>query len=561
MVGCRPVDGTSAVADWYWEDVSVVPVARRRHDSRRHYSRQRNRSADATVRRSVACPLQQSLQQSPSLQTLQTTLRPMTKTSQTLFHIAIAFVLGGCLTIGAVYVLPSTVFERFLHHHHDDCDDDCDHDHLAFQGPSLEIALNPMAARNIGLDASSIMTVEVVDFYRSLTFPAVVVERPGFSTITVPSPVSGVVSRIYHETGVAVEPGEPLFDILLNQQELVRAQTEFLTLLRRRDINTAERQRLANVHPDAIPGQHRTLEYERFQIDSEIEVQRSVLLLQGLSESDITESLKQNGTIVRSITVYAPPFVREDNVASKAHADDGEEHFFTIDELYVMVGRNVDVGDSLCRLFDYCKLAIKGKVFAAHERFLAHALASRSRVTAAFEVGASPGNRGERRGEREIIEGLFLRSIDNRIDPTRGTLFCYVDLQNRFTVHEGSGETNPRRYVQWHFKPGQRGELSIEYDPLLNCIVLPVDAVARDLQEFSVFEWVGEDEEGRTIWRKTPVHVLYQTRDVVVIANDGSLHPGDKVATRGASFILAALDAMNQRSIGGHELEACDHDH
>jgi len=139
-------------------------------------------------------------------------------------------------------------------------------------------------------------------------------------------------------------------------------------------------------------------------------------------------------------------------------------------------------------------------------------------------------------------------------------LFGYVDLQNRFTVHEVNGESNPRRYVQWHFKPGQRGELSIEHEPLLNCIVLPVDAIARDLQEFYVFEWVGE-EEGRKIWRKTPVHVIYQTKDVVVIANDGSLHPGDKVATRGASFILAALDAMNQRSVGGNEIQMCDHDH
>jgi len=479
----------------------------------------------------------------------------MTKTSQKRLHAAIAIVLVGCLTIGAVYVLPSTMFERFLPHHHDDCDDDCDHDHSAFQGPAIEIALSPTAARNIGINDSTITTVEVVDFYRSLTFPAVIVERPGFSTITVPSPVSGVVSRIYHETGVAVEPGEPLFDILLNQQELVRAQMEFLALLRQQEINTAERQRLASVHPDAIPGQHRTLEYERFKIDSEIEVQRSVLLLQGLSESDITDSLEQNGTIIRSITVYAPPFVREDNVASKAHVDDGEEHFFTIDELYVMVGRNVAVGDSLCRLFDYCKLAIKGKVFATNERFLVHALASRSRVTAAFEDGASLGNRGE----REIVEGLFLRSIDNRIDTIRGTLFCYVDLNNRFTIHTVNGEANPRRYVQWHFKPGQRGELSIEYEPLLNCIVLPVDAVARDLQEFCVFEWVGM-EDGRKIWRKTPVHVLYQTRDVVVIANDGSIFPGARVATRGANFILAALDAMNQRSAGGGgaEIQTCN---
>jgi len=480
----------------------------------------------------------------------------MTKTSKKLSYTVITLVLTGFLTVGAVYVLAQTVspvrtalsgtvFDRFLSHH----DDDCDHDHdSAFQGPSLEIAFSPTAAKNIGLDDSAVTMVEVVDFYKSLSFPAVIVERPGFSTITVPSPVSGVVTRIYHETGVSVVPGEPLFDILLNQQELVKAQTEFLALLKKREINAAELDRLAGLDPQIIPRQRRELEYEKLQIDSEIEIQKKVLLLQGLNESDISDSLEKNGTMIRSMTIYTPPLSRESNIASTVHVDDCEGHIFTIDELYVTPGTNVAVGDSLCRLFDYCKLAIKGKVFAAHERFITQALASKNRVTARFG-----GN-----GSREITEGLFLRSIDNRIDEASGTLFCYVDLKNHFTSYIVNGETNPRRYTKWHFKPGQRCELNIEYEPLLNCIVLPANAVARDLQEFCVFEWVGNDEEDRRIWRKTPVYVIHQTKDVVVIANDGSVFPGVSVATRGASFILAALDAMNQRNVGGGtEIQTC----
>ena len=470
----------------------------------------------------------------------------MTKTSQKLSYTIITFTLVGFLTIGAVYTvspvrtaLAGTVFDRFLTHHDDDCDHDHDHD-SAFQGPSLEIAFSPTAAKNIGLDDSAITTVEVVDYYKSLSFPAVIVERPGFSTITVPSPVSGVVTRIYHETGVSVVPGEPLFDILLNQQELVKAQTEFLALLKRREINVAELDRLAGVDPQIVPRQRRELEYEKLQIDSEIEIQKNVLLLQGLNELDITDSLEKNGTMIRHMTVYVPPFSREENVASKAHTDDGEEHIFTINELYATTGANVTVGDSLCQLFDYCKLAIKGKVFATHERFITQALASKSRVTARFGGNSS----------REIVEGLFLRSIDNHIDATSGTLFCYVDLKNHFTTYTVNGETNPRRYTKWHFKPGQRCELTVEYEPLLNCIVLPVDAVARDLQEFCVFEWVGNEEDNR-IWRKTPVHVIHQTKDVVVIANDGSVFPGTNVAVKGARFLLSALDAMNQRNAGG----------
>jgi len=471
----------------------------------------------------------------------------MKKTLLKSLHSVIAIVLIGSLVVGAVYALALTVkpvrvalegtmLEHFLPHNADEC---TDHDHTeeaaTFQGPVVEVALSPTAAKNIGLDDSTITKIEPTDFYKSLSFPAVVVERPGFSTITVPSPVSGVVTKIYHESGVAVEPGMPLFDILLNQQELVKAQTEFIALLRKQEINAAERERLANVNPEAIPGQHRTLDYEKKQIDSEIDIQKNVLRLQGLSETDITGSLEKNGEIIRRMTVYAPPFENEENVASTAHADD-EEHIFTVDELYVTTGKNVTVGDSLCLLTDYCKLAIKGKVFAIDEKELVHALASKSRVTATFE-----GN-----GSRETIKDLVLRSIDNKIDPSSGTLFCYVDLKNRFTTYEVNGESNRRRYTKWHFKPGQRCKLNIEHEPLLNCIVLPVEAVAKDFQDMCVFEWVGNEDDKR-IWRKIPVHVIHQTKDVIVIANDGCIFPGTQIATRGASFLLTALEAENMR--------------
>ena len=446
------------------------------------------------------------------------------------------------LTAGAIYVL-SHIAER----------DEHDHAHTetaaATSGEVTEIAISTTATKNIGLDDSAIITVEAVDYYKSFSFPAVVVERPGFSTITVPSPVSGVVTRIHYETGVAVKPGEPLFDILLNQQELVKAQTEFLALLKKRDINISELQRLSGLDPQIIPKQRRELEYEKIQIDSDIAIQRNILLLQGLNVPDITESLEKNGMIIRSMTVYAPPFDNEEHIASASHADE-EEHIFTVDDLFVSAGQNVAVGDSLCQLTDYCKLAIKGKVFAVNEQALAGALASKSRVTAAFEGS----------GSRETVEGLVLRSIDNKIDTASGTLFCYVDLKNRFMDYEVHDESNPRRYIQWHFKPGQRCEVNVEVEPLPNCMVLPIGAAAKDFQEMYVFEWVGNEEDKR-IWRKKPVHVVYQTKDHVVIANDGSIFPGTKIAAKGANFILAALEAANQKTAGGGGVQHGDHVH
>ncbi len=480
---------------------------------------------------------------------------------------ALALLLIAC--IGAVYALASTVkpVREWLHDVTKNTvlikilpydDDENDHDSAAemsqkadsaFQEQAVEISFSPSAAKNSGIDDSTIATVEVVDFNKSFTFPGIVVERSGFSTITVPSSVSGIVTKIYHESGVAVAPGEPLFDILLNQQELVKAQTEFLNLLKRREINAAELQRLNAIDPELVPKQHRDLVYEKMQLEQNIGLQKNVLRLQGLSENDILESLEKKGRIIQNMTVYAPSIAKEENIASSSHADE-EEHVYTIDELYVTTGKNVSVGDSLCQLSDYCKLAIRGKVFAADEKALAQALFSKSRVTAVFE-----GN-----GSREIADGLFIRSIDNKIDMAGGTLFCYVDLKNRFNDYEVNGESKRRRYIQWHFKPGRRCELNVEYEPLKNCIVLPVDAVAKDLQEMCVFEWVG-NEDDKKIWRKRPVHVIYQTKDVVVIANDGSVFPGAKVATKGASFLLAALDASNQKNAGGGGIQHGDHVH
>jgi hypothetical protein len=93
--------------------------------------------------------------------------------------------------------------------------------------------------------------------------------------------------------------------------------------------------------------------------------------------------------------------------------------------------------------------------------------------------------------------------------------------------------------------------LNIEYEALPPCFVFPVDAVAQDLQEPCVFEWVG-NEDNNKIWRKRPVHVIYRTKDSVVVANDGSLISGVRIASKGATLILAALEAANQKTISSN---------
>ena len=66
-------------------------------------------------------------------------------------------------------------------------------------------------------------------------------------------------------------------------------------------------------------------------------------------------------------------------------------------------------------------------------------------------------------------------------------------------------------------------------------IVLPVDAVAQEGAETFVFLENGDHFDQR------PVHVEYQDQLWVVIANDGSLFPGDAVALTGAHQMQVAL--------------------
>jgi len=405
-----------------------------------------------------------------------------------------------------------------------------------------EIAFSLTAAKNIGIDDSTIMKTEVVDYHKSVTFPAVVTDRPGHSVIKVPSPVSGVVTRIHQEAGVAVSPGDPLFDILLNQQEIIRGQTEYIALLNQKEINDSEIERLSTLGESLVPQKKRELMFEKQRIDVDLNNQKKVLQLQGLTDQQITESLETQREIIQSVTIHVPFAAQEPRPVSVP--------VFDIDQFHVTIGQSVDIGDALCRLSDLNQLTIQGKVFAADIGRIIRALEEKSNVSAVFRSN----------GDSETVNHLALRSIDNRLSEDNGTAYCYVDLDNTSRIYESQmGDLN-RRYVQWHFKPGQRCELNIDYEIIPGCIVLPVDAVARDIGEMYVFEWVG-NEDGKKIWRKKSVHVLHYTKDVVVIANDGSVFPGTPVAVKGASFILAALEAANQKNAGGGGVQHGDHVH
>jgi multidrug efflux pump subunit AcrA (membrane-fusion protein) len=106
--------------------------------------------------------------------------------------------------------------------------------------------------------------------------------------------------------------------------------------------------------------------------------------------------------------------------------------------------------------------------------------------------------------------------------------------------------SNGQRFINWRFKPGQRTQLRVPVEEWTERIVLPAEAVAQDGAETYVFQQNGDHFDRR------PVQVEYRDLTAVVIARDGSLFPGERVALSGAQQMLMALKNKSGGGIDPH---------
>ena len=97
-----------------------------------------------------------------------------------------------------------------------------------------------------------------------------------------------------------------------------------------------------------------------------------------------------------------------------------------------------------------------------------------------------------------------------------------------------SGGDGPRA-LSWRYKPGQRVQLRVPVEDWPERIVLPAEAVARDGVENYVFRSNGDHFD------REAVHVEHRDPRWVVVANDGTLFPGDRIALSGAEQLQLAL--------------------
>ncbi|MEZ6124890.1 MAG: efflux RND transporter periplasmic adaptor subunit [Planctomycetaceae bacterium] len=413
--------------------------------------------------------------------------------------------------------------------------DHAGHDHAGHDdGTALE--LSDQARRNLGLHDGGLGEIQLTSFSRTITVPAVVVERAGKNRIQVATPMNGVILNIHAAEGEAVEPNTLLFDVRLTHEDLVRSQTEFVTTLGELDIENREIARLEDV-ASAGGVARKTLierEYARDKLQSLLVVQQEALRLHGLSEAQVQQIAKTR-RLLRELKLYSPNAdgstsqelklsVYQPTTYSPERQPSSAQPPLILRELLVHRGQAVDAGAPLGTLVNYSELYIEGMAFEQDIPELTNAHHKHWPVTALFD---------EADGRMTSVPDLGITYLDTEIDRSSRTLKFFVALPNELTSeNQPSAET---RFVNWRYRPGQRLQLQIPVERWENQIVLPVDAVAREGAEYFVFQ------ENGSHFDRLPVHVTYRDQFSVVVANDGQLFPGDVVALKSAHQMQMAL--------------------
>ena len=422
----------------------------------------------------------------------------------------------------------------------DEPDDHSGHDH-AGHDDSTSLELSAQALRNIGLSSENVRPIKLESFNRTLSVPAMVVERPGRTKIKVVAPMTGIITDVYAIKGEAVLPATLLFKLRLTHEELVQAQTVFLKTLGELDVEKREIERLQEITERGVVAGKVLLErqYAKEKLEAVLSAHREALLLHGFSLKQV-EQIVTSRHLLGELLVKVPvlrdgsgevrmgdPTIRQIS-ATLEETDNGRDRSlsqpFVIQELNVSKGEFVQAGDTLCVLADYRELYIEGHGFEQDADDLVRAAQNDWMITAVREGnGSAP----------ELIHGLKVVFIDNEIEADSRALRFYVRLPNE--VLRDAETSDGRRFLTWRYKTRQRMQLLVPVEQWDDRIVLPVDAVAQEGAEYFVFQQNGDHFDRR------PVHVEYRDQFSAVIANDGSLFPGDTVAFAGAHQMQVAL--------------------
>lgn len=423
--------------------------------------------------------------------------------------------------------------------------------------PADKIILNDQAQENLRLRAKQL---KPQTYWRTIQIPGMIVDRPGKSEREVTAPANGRVEHVACFLGDTVRPLAELFTLKLMNDPLQQTQKELYKATQEIKLAEANRKRLGALS-GAVP-ESRLIEIDnqitRLQIDAK--ASRQELLQRGFPDALIESAAE--GDFITEYPVLAPPSsfsVKTTNgsvirrVAMRITGDPVDlPPTFEVKELKVELGKQVQAGQLLCVLADHRTLAIEGKAFrdemplverSAEQGWPAeidfggdHPADQDALLLVAGAVGvltteqgslgtAAMVHTGAANGWFPPSQNFVIHRLSSTIDPVNRTTSFFLPLENQFRTVAQEGRTQ----TLWRYRPGQKVRILVRVERLDNVYVLPSDAVNRDGAEAFVFT-----QNVNTFERK-PVRILYQDRQNVVIANDGSLIPGAFVVQTAAA--------------------------
>jgi len=272
---------------------------------------------------------------------------------------------------------------------------------------------------------------------------------------------------------------------------------------------------------------------------------RRQLQLFGLTADQVARAEK--GEVIAEVVVTAPGRPAALAALVGPPGVQGEQPVFELEGLKVSRGDQVQPGQALCVLGDHRRLFVEGWAFKSEAKALATAADQQVPIRAEFA--------DENPGDWSPVEPLVIHHFSNTVDPVSRTFAFYLPLENQAVPFVRDGKT----FLSWRFRVGQRVRLRVPIEKLstpgadgkteVPPFVLPAGGVVREGPEAFVFVQSGD------VFIRKPVHVLYEDRTEVVIANDGSITEADFVVKNQAAAINRAL------KLAAAAGDVIDHDH
>lgn len=387
--------------------------------------------------------------------------------------------------------------------------------------PVGKIIVNEQAQENLGLTAKPLKRQT---YWRTITVPGVVVDRPGESDRNVTARLSGTVMSITAKPGHTVAAGQILFTLQLVGEGVQTAQRELATAAKELTIAVANRDRVAKQVDEKVVPPNTLVEPENQlkRANASVTVLRRQLRAFGLTAEQIAQV--EAGEFVTEIAVSAPG-------QTTGSRPDGSlidpPAAFEVQELKVNLGETVQAGQTLCVLSNHQKLAVEGRAFQDETPLLEQSVKGNWPVEVDFEEDAAAAGWGE------VKQAFRIEHVANTIDPATRTFGFWVPLENQSRVVEGGG----KKQTLWRFRPGQKVRLLVRVQEMEKVFVLPPEAVTRDGVEAFVFS------QNVNTFTRHPVKVLFRDRREVVIADDGTFPPGTFVVQSAAAQLNRMVKA------------------